>query len=228
MISLAVITQDEDHGVMKRAFTLVRSLDIYLVLDLTEKLVLVYFLIGFILAILPQLSGQVAIVDIAVLVSETMAVIFILLRRLTKDVSLRPFDWIAAMAGAFLPLLVEPSQSEPFLPLALSAGLLAAGIFLQISAKLTLRRSFGIAQANRGVKVGGPYGLVRHPMYAGYLMTHIAFLGTHPSLRNLVIYMSAFAAQCLRVVAEERILSADDTYKAFMQRTKYRLIPFVF
>ena len=57
-----------------------------------------------------------------------------------------------------------------------------SGFVLQLSAKLTLRRSFGVVAANRGVKASGPYRLVRHPMYAGYALTHVGFLLAGPNL----------------------------------------------
>ncbi len=34
--------------------------------------------------------------------------------------------------------------------------------------KVLLGLSFGVVAANRGVKIGGPYSFIRHPMYAGY------------------------------------------------------------
>ena len=46
--------------------------------------------------------------------------------------------------------------------------------------KITLGRSFGVVPANRGVVVGGPYNFVRHPIYTGYLITHVAFLVANP------------------------------------------------
>ena len=50
-----------------------------------------------------------------------------------------------------------------------------------IAGKLTLGRSFGLMPANRGVVSSGIYRFVRHPIYAGYLITHVAFLAAHPT-----------------------------------------------
>ena len=47
----------------------------------------------------------------------------------------------------------------------------AIGLAVVIVGKMTLGRSFGVVPANRGVVVGGPYRLVRHPIYTGYLIT---------------------------------------------------------
>ena len=113
---------------------------------------------------------------IMLLVSESVVVLFILLRRPTREISRRPGDWALGLSGTLLPLLAIAPKGAPAAGLALSAALMAAGFLLQLWAKLTLRRSFGVVAANRGVKATGPYAFVRHPMYAGYALTHIGFL----------------------------------------------------
>ena len=102
------------------------------------------------------------------------------------------------------------------------------GLVLQVAAKFALSRSFGVVAANRGVKKGGPYRLVRHPMYAGYVMTQIAFLLTNPSAWNAAIYGFALACQIGRIVAEERVLVRDPSYRAFAAAVPYRLVPRIF
>ena len=82
--------------------------------------------------------------------------------------------------------------------------------------------------ANRGVKLGGPYRYVRHPMYAGYLLCHVAFLLLNPSPWNLVVYALCDGLQVPRILAEERLLCRDGTYAAYRARVRWRLIPGVF
>jgi protein-S-isoprenylcysteine O-methyltransferase Ste14 len=129
-----------------------------------------------------------------------------------------------------MPLLAVPAaHTSETSGLSILWALLALGGFaLQISAKLTLRRSFGIVAANRGVKVGGPYRFVRHPMYAGYVMTHVGFLLHNPSLWNFGVYGLAFGCQVARILAEERVLLQDQGYRDFAARTRYRLLFGVF
>ena len=103
-----------------------------------------------------------------------------------------------------------------------------AGFALQLSAKLTLRRSFGVVAANRGVKANGPYRLIRHPMYAGYALTHIGFLLAGPTLWNLAIYITVLTIAVRRIVAEERVLREDAAYRALVEKVRYRLLPWVF
>jgi protein-S-isoprenylcysteine O-methyltransferase Ste14 len=162
------------------------------------------------------------------IVSEGSALTFALIRRFTSDVSLRPLDWIIALLGTTAPLLARPVGGDALLPLFICVPMMVMGFVVQISAKLTLRRSFGAVPANRGVKIGGPYRVVRHPMYAGYCLTHIGFLLTNPSAWNATIYAFAFALQVSRIFAEERVLSRDPSYRNFVVSVPYRLAPGVF
>lgn len=161
------------------------------------------------------------------IVSEGLVVIFVLIRRHTQDVTLRPSDWLIAVAATALPLLAKPSGSSP-VPTVIGLLLVVTGIVLQISSKLTLRRSFGLIAANRGVKVGGPYALVRHPMYAGYLFSHVGLLLLSPIWFNVLLYCLAWTAQILRIMAEERLLLADRRYVEYSKKVRYRLVPGAF
>jgi protein-S-isoprenylcysteine O-methyltransferase Ste14 len=103
-----------------------------------------------------------------------------------------------------------------------------AGLLLNISAKVALNRSFGLAAANRGVKRAGPYRLLRHPMYAGYAMTQIAFLLLNPCLWNLGVYALSWSVQILRIRAEEKVLLEDPAYRAYAGEVRFRLLPGVY
>jgi len=162
------------------------------------------------------------------LLSETAVLVFALIRRPTQAITRRLGDWLLAIAATAAPLLIVPSQSP--LPQIAFAGvtLVLLGNVGQAAAKLALRRSFGIAPANRGIKVSGPYALVRHPMYAGYLLVHIGNLVLFPSLLNVTVYAIGWTAQILRLQAEEQLLSQDETYRAYRDKVRWRLIPGIF
>lgn len=166
--------------------------------------------------------------NIVLLASEAAMAFFILIRRRTQAMSMRGQDWALACAGTLLPLLVEPDQGHPLAPEALCVALMTFGFCLHLSAKLTLRRSFGVVAANRGVRIGGPYGFIRHPMYAGYALTHVGFLLAGPNLWNFALYTVLTAVQIARIEAEEHLLREDPAYRCFMARVPYRLIPHVY
>lgn len=163
-----------------------------------------------------------------VLIAETSIALFVLFRRPTEQISLRLGDWLLATTATCAPLLIVPSEElwpalEP-----LVVALVLFGNAVQISGKLFLRRSFGIAPANRGIKRDGMYRFVRHPIYAGYLFTHLGILLVMPSLLNLVIYTIGWWAQILRIDAEEALLGQDADYRDYMQHTRWRLVPGVY
>ena len=163
-----------------------------------------------------------------VLIAETSVVLFVLIRRPTTAISLEPGDWLLAATATAAPLLIQPGIDlfPRLAPLGLALVLL--GNCFQVWAKLFLRRSFGIAPANRGIKRDGPYRFVRHPMYAGYLAVHVGIMVLMPSALNLVIYTIGWWAQLLRLRAEERLLTQDPAYRAYADAVRWRLVPGLF
>lgn len=161
------------------------------------------------------------------LISEASVAFFVLIRRPTDQISMKWSDWSLALIATGLPMLVTTDTTGSIFP-AVAVALILAGNIWQIGAKLFLRRSFGVAPANRGVKISGPYRFMRHPIYAGYLITHIGALMLLPSLWNLALYALAWWVQILRLLAEERLLSLDLEYQNYRQRVRYRLIPGIY
>jgi len=161
------------------------------------------------------------------IVSEGLVILLLVFRRESHRLSRNPLDWIVALGGSFTVLLVRPATTA-IAPEFLGVALQLAGIVFEIYAKVFLGRSFGIVPADRGIVVGGPYRIVRHPIYLGYFVTDIGFLLTNWSLRNLALYIGSYFFQILRILAEERILREDESYRAYCQRVRHRLIPGVF
>lgn len=161
-----------------------------------------------------------------VLVSEGIIVFFLLIRRSSADISLRPRDWAAAVIGTAAPLLVMKTAE----PSVLGAGiiLMLVGMMTQLAAKLSLRRSFGIVPANRGVKTAGAYRFARHPMYLGYMISHVGFLLLAPTAWNFSVYLVCWVCLLLRIEFEERLLSEDPGYQAFKRKVRFRRVPGVY
>ncbi|MGQ0558550.1 MAG: methyltransferase family protein [Sphingosinicella sp.] len=197
-------------------------------LDVVEKFLVAAFMAVLAARLVPVVIMTGALPPALLLASESLVVLFILLRRPTEDISRRGLDWLLGLAGTLLPLLAIAPQGPPLLPLLACEALMIAGFLLQLSAKLTLRRSFGVVAANRGVKANGPYRLVRHPMYAGYALTHVGFLLSGPVLWNVAIYGITLFVAVRRILAEERVLREDERYREFAARVRYRLLPGLF
>jgi protein-S-isoprenylcysteine O-methyltransferase Ste14 len=166
--------------------------------------------------------------SIMVAVSELLVLVFILIRRRTDNISINVSDWVIAVGGTILPLTVEFSELSPLITPTLCVLIVVIGIFTQLYAKLSLRRSFGLVPANRGVKVEGPYRVIRHPMYAGYFLTHVGLFLLYPSFWNLAVYVSAASLQIMRILREEKLLGIDPDYRNYKNNVQSRLIPGVF
>ncbi len=198
------------------------------VLDQAERVVLVA-LYAWLAVRLFQNHTTVGIASaVIVLLSEGLVVLFVLTRRPACELSQRPAEWCLALAATILPLGVQSGGDWNVVP-PLIGGLIAVlGIIIQFSAKLSLGRSFGCVPALRGLKTCGPYRYVRHPIYAGYLLTHLGFLAMNPSGWNLAVYLGCYAAQIPRLLAEERMLNRDARYADYQATVRYRLIPGLF
>lgn len=162
------------------------------------------------------------------LVSEALVVVLTVMRRRARAVDRSVAAAIVTIISVAGPSLVRASAAGALLPDVATAVLSFAGLCLVIAGKVVLGRSFGIVPANRGVVASGPYLLVRHPIYAGYLITHIGFLLAHPSVWNVVLLGVADAALIVRALYEERILIRDERYREYCSRVGWHLVPGVF
>jgi protein-S-isoprenylcysteine O-methyltransferase Ste14 len=168
------------------------------------------------------------ITGLLLLVSEALVIVLTVIRRPAQmvDRSLR-----AAMVTAVSvigPPLLLPSDAGGLVPDVATAAASALGLGFVVLGKLTLGRSFGLVPANRGVVIRGPYALVRHPIYSGYLITHLAFLIAHPRWWNAVVIGIADTALIARALIEERVLNGDAEYQAYCRRVEWHLVPGLF
>jgi len=129
--------------------------------------------------------------------------------------------WVQAVAwvSAILPMLFStPSQSiwKGFLPV--------PGLALNLWSLVSLGIAFGIAPAYRGLVTTGPYHWLRHPMYAGELLSLAGAFLAAPQVWNLVVLL-VFAVSILwRINREENILNRNG-YPAYASAVRWRLVP---
>ena len=162
------------------------------------------------------------------LVSEALVVILTVVRRRAQAVDRSALAATLTTISLLGPPFVRPADVPPLAPDVLTALVSIIGVLVVIAGKVTIGRSFGLVPANRGIVASGPYGVVRHPIYAGYLVTHAATLALYPSLWNVTILIVADTALVFRALAEERILSRDRAYQTYCGRVAWHLVPGVF
>jgi protein-S-isoprenylcysteine O-methyltransferase Ste14 len=201
-----------------------------LALDLIERMLIATFYGGFVWHMLLQYSSMPDVSNMLIVVSEALPFLFVMTRAPSASLSRHPFDWTVAILATVSPLLIQPERNAAGAlgPVALGYFVMLFGLCFQIAAKVVLGRRFGIVAANRGVRDMGPYRFVRHPMYAGYTLTHIGFLLAMPSLMNAGIYAFGLVLQVVRIGREERVLMRDPAYRGFAARVRYRMLPGIY
>ena len=151
-----------------------------------------------------------------------------LARRRTSTTSSRPMDWAVATIGGWLPLVLRPG-GEGYSGIALAGvSIQMLGLALTMAGFFALGRSFGIVAANRGVKVSGPYRLLRHPIYFAEFVTSAGFLLANFTIVNAAVVAVVALCQVARIHAEERVLSQSAEYRAYTRQVHWRLLPGVY
>lgn len=168
------------------------------------------------------------ITGLLLLVSESLVVVLTVMRRRACLVDTSAASLTITAIALVGPPLLRTGDAPGLLPDALTALVSGAAVCLVIAGKLTLGRSFGIVPANRGVVDKGPYLLVRHPIYAGYLITHLAFVAAYPRPWNIAVVVISDAALVWRALFEERLLRQDERYQAYCGRVGWHLVPGLF
>jgi protein-S-isoprenylcysteine O-methyltransferase Ste14 len=162
------------------------------------------------------------------LASEALVVVLTVFRRPTGIVDRSPRARVLTTVSMLGPFLISPAARAALAPELVTVLLSACGFCVVIGGKLSLGRSFGLMPANRGVVSAGLYRLVRHPIYMGYLITHVGFLLANATFTNVVIFLGADVLLMMRAVYEERVLARDPEYREYQQKVRWRVVPGLF
>lgn len=148
--------------------------------------------------------------------------LFLTRRNATAETPALPL-WLLGVAGTALPLLLRPSDGAGFVRVGSIIQL--TGIVMVAAGLLSLRRSFAVVAGNRGVRDGGMYRIVRHPIYISELVALLGAVLVSPTAANWILWVCECVVQYARARAEEDFLSNDPVYRAYRDRVRYRLIP---
>lgn len=162
------------------------------------------------------------------LAGELLVVVLIVMRRPATLINRSFAAGLVTLVSVLGPPMLRTGDAPALAPDLVTTVLSAIGLAIAAVGKASLGRSFGLVPANRGVVVRGPYTLVRHPIYLGYLFTHVAFFAQYPNLWNAVVLLLADTALIVRALMEERVLSEDTEYQGYCERVSWHLVPGVF
>ena len=160
-------------------------------------------------------------------VEQGLLVGMFLFRRRTTTTSQKPWDWFVAAVGGWLALAMRPDEVDG-LQAAIGSCIQVVGLGLVIVCFLSIGKSFGVVAANRGLKVKGPYQLVRHPIYFSHSLTQLGFVIANPWWPNYVIFATVLVFQVLRMNAEEAVLSATSDYDSYRRQVRWRVLPGIY
>ena len=137
---------------------------------------------------------------------------------------------ISALVGTFLGGalgLLPPVEISP--PVTLFAvGLSAVGAVLSAYVLLWLGRSFSVMAQARKLVTGGPYRIIRHPLYCCEELMALGLMLLVLSPWAVLIVIVQWGFQLRRMVNEERVLRAEfPAYDEYAARVP-RLIPRLF
>jgi len=126
-------------------------------LDMTERVIVAAIFGQFAFRTLRSYEQSADILTLLLLVSETLPVLFILLRKPSPTLSDRPSNWFFGLAGTFAALLITPAIVDPLIWRPACLAIVVTGMFIQVSAKvaLGLRTCSGTIAANGGLRSDG-------------------------------------------------------------------------
>ena len=196
--------------------------------DMAAKILIVTLFASMAIRLAQDSARTGHVTGLLLVVSEALVVVLTMVRRRAGSVDRTLKARLLTAFSTFGPPLVRPMSGGAIAPESITVAVVAVGLIIVVLGKLSLGRSFGLSPANRGVVSTGMYRYMRHPIYLGYLITHVGFVAANPGDWNLIVLALADFALMFRAVREEQTLAQDPAYRSYMERVRWRVIPGVF
>lgn len=76
----------------------------------------------------------------------------------------------------------------------------------------------------------GPYDVVRHPFYTGFIMFALGLVFALPSYETRILLVITLAVMYVYVPKEEEQMLKENKneYREYMEKVKWRLIPYIY
>ncbi len=192
------------------------------------NLILSAIWVYFALSLLPQLvMGKTGPSGYMLFVVNSFIAILFLTRRKEKRITEEPADRLITLACIFMGFSLRPASDASLISYGVESALLTVSLVFIFAAYMCLGRSFGLIPANRGLKLGGLYGWVRHPLYGGEMLFGVSFLLANFTVRNFIFTTGVFMSLHLRALAEERLLAYEPAYQTYCRQIRKRYVPYL-
>ena len=111
--------------------------------------------------------------------------------------------------------------------------IIAIGGFVRVDTVFELSHRFSMfvaLQSDHRLKTDGFYGFIRHPSYFGMLLAMAGWALVFRSIIGLLLTAAMFVPIIARIRAEEDFLVRQfgEQYRCYQQRTRWRLLPFIY
>ena len=143
------------------------------------------------------------------------------------DTSIR--GWVVAIVGSLVPLAYRYVDYPSDFDTQGGIWMVRAALPVMLLAVVYLGSGFSLIPAARQVVARGPYRLVRHPLYAAYLVADASNWLPNGSSEAAAIWTVEAGFLAWRAVLEERcLLRADIGYSEYQRSVRWRLLPLVY
>jgi protein-S-isoprenylcysteine O-methyltransferase Ste14 len=137
--------------------------------------------------------------------------------------------WMPAMTGGGI--LFQPFMPHTLVTYWTGTALLALGLAFSVWARVYLGRNWSATvtvKEDHELIRGGPYALVRHPIYSGLLVAFIGSAIARAEWRGVLAVLIVLAALWRKLRLEERFMSETfgDEYRRYREHTA-ALIPYL-
>ena len=197
---------------------------------LFDKIMAVLAILPFILtAVLFMVMGTMGVVQVAMIVQWLVVAVTFLSRRTAVRITTNPWFWLLAFVATYWLWLtaVITAKGTALIPHWCSVVLALLGLAIAFYARLSLGRNIGLVPAQRRLVTTGAYGLVRHPIYTAIFVNYLAFVLDAYSPGNVLIAVLGVFWYVIKSIVEERFLAADPEYADYMQRVRWRWLPWI-
>ena len=112
-----------------------------------------------------------------------------------------------------------------------SLGLVLGGLLTVVGAAICLYWHVYWERNFQGeLLTGGPYSIVRHPFYSGFIILALGLTIVFPMYETRLLAVLTLAVMVTFVPREEEQLMVQykDEYRKYMKKVKWKLVPFLY